>query len=103
PLYGGAGVVCVTSFRSGGNLSVLTAPPRMLEEFIPRVDASRVSQPDELVRLLPGCGVPAKANRVSSAAMTHRTDAIRRRRLKKAERRGVFIFVGFFGEEAQIG
>src|ERR1700704_2534534 len=79
PLYGTAGAACdVTGGRSAGVLSSLIAPPpaeRRDGEPIPRVDASRVSQRDELVvcLLLSGCcATDTTASRASIPAVRHR-------------------------------
>ena len=92
----------------------MTAPPLVEKRFdgdsIPRVDASRVSQRDELVVcvLLSGCCAPARASSVSIPAVRHRRDAARTRKLKKAERWEFLIFIaavlaGVLGDEAQTG
>src|SRR5207253_2453513 len=88
PLYG---IACVVfdfiRGRSAGFLSSLTAPPLVEKRFdsdsVPRVDASRVSQRDELVVcvLLSGCCASGtRANKVSIPAARHRRDAARTRK-----------------------
>ncbi|MEY2519056.1 MAG: hypothetical protein QOF24_815 [Verrucomicrobiota bacterium] len=101
PLYGTADAICdVRGGCSAGFLSSFTAPPLVAErcdgDAMPKVDASRVNQRDELVVGLlssRGCATDTKASRVSSPAVRHRRDAIRTRKLKKAARRKFFIFI----------
>src|ERR671919_1202884 len=93
--------------RSTGSLSTLMAPARAAEccDCIPRVDARRANQRDELVVcvLLSGCG-PAKASTASIPARRHRRDAARTRKLKKAAGQEFFIFIAKdLRDESQTG
>src|SRR6266446_3044439 len=107
PLYGIAGAVCgAPGGRFAGYLSSLTAPLGCARGSIPTLDASRVSQQDELIVcvLLSGCASGARANSVSIPAVRNRRDAARTRKLKKAAGRGFFIFIANdLGDESQSG
>src|ERR1700736_3367362 len=82
PLYRMARAFVVVTFGgSVGYLSSITAPP----------PAER-------------CGSAPKANRPSITAVRHRRDAIRARKMTKAERRTFFVFiVRISGDESQTG
>src|SRR5436190_3476665 len=108
PLYGIAGAVCgAPGGRAAGYLSSLTAPPGCARDSIPTLDASRVSQRDELVvclLLFSCCATGTRANSVSIPAVRNRRNAARSRRLKKAARRTFFVFMAKdLGGDSQTG